>query len=324
METLSGDNEIARPTKYRISTITATGRVNADLDLDLLFNTVANIIIDTGVGKTEEHVVGIVYAEFGKRRSSTYYKKFKKRFLTQRLKEHTTKRFDNQLTIIYKFNENCLLNMKIFKNGNVQMTGVKTIDDGSAMIDILLEYIRTAAELHPHVASSLDALQNKGYKVALINSDFKVGFEIKRNLLYSTLINTYNNKCSYEPCIYPGVKIQYYWNISNPKHNGICYCKSNCSVGKSDGEGEGHCKKITIAVFQSGCIIITGAQTTNQIDNAYDYICSVLYNHIDYIKKIDINTLLPVVKVEPKIKIVIKKSKVVYPLNYQATPLIQY
>ena len=63
-----GDDEIARPTKYRISTITATGRVNADLDLDLLFNTVANIIIDKGVGKTEEHIDGIVYKQIKEKR----------------------------------------------------------------------------------------------------------------------------------------------------------------------------------------------------------------------------------------------------------------
>jgi TATA-box binding protein (TBP) (component of TFIID and TFIIIB) len=301
-------------TPYRISTITVTGSVNTELDLDKFFEYVEELIVEKGVGKTTEHTLGFVYAEFGKRRSSTYYKEFSKKFLAQRKKENVSKRFDNQLTIVYKFNSETIMNIKVFKNGNIQITGVKAIVDGHSMIDILVDHLKCRKDYV--IAQDYDSLHTQKYKVALINSDFKVDFEIKRDKLYSTIVNHYENKCSFEPCIYPGVKIQYFWNTCYPENGGVCKCHEDCFVGKGDGHGEGNCKKITIAVFQSGCIIITGAQNTAQIDCAYKYICNIFKNYIGTIKKTILPVCLPVTKVEPKKKVILKKSLIIYPSDY--------
>lgn len=301
------------PTPYRISTITATGAVNTELDLDVLFNHFKVLIVDNGVGKTSDHKYGIVYAEFSKKKSETYFTHFSKKFLSQKKKENKSKRFDNQLTVIYKYNNESLMNIKMFKNGNIQITGVKAIKDGNDMIDILISILKNIHVKEPQAVKNIDKMTNNNYKVALINSDFKIGFEIKRDKLYNILINAYHNKCSFEPCIYPGVKIQYFWNSYNKKRNGVCSCKTQCSVGKNDGHGENRCKKITIAVFQSGCIIITGAQTTEQIDEVYLYICNVLNTHIEYVKKVNLNTILPEKPKVEKVKIMLKKSTIIYP-----------
>jgi TATA-box binding protein (TBP) (component of TFIID and TFIIIB) len=303
------------PTHYRISTITATGCVNTDLELDLLFNNFNRLIIDNGVSKTPDHKYGVVYAEYGKNKSETYYTEFSKKFLSQKKKEPKTKRFDNQLTIIYKYSDESLMNIKMFKNGNIQITGVKSIDDGNQMINLLVSMIKDICIIEPNAVTNLDKLANINYKVALINSDFKIGFEIKRDKLYTVLINSYENKCSFEPCIYPGVKIQYFWNKKNKEIDGVCNCHTHCSNGKYNGDGEGKCKKITIAVFQSGCIIITGAQTTEQIDEVYKFICNVLNTHFEYVKKVNINTILPSAPKVEKVKIMLKKSTIVYPSN---------
>lgn len=299
--------------KYRISTITVTGSVNTQLNLDFLRDSFSTFIDDHGVGKEEHIQTGLAYAEFGKKRSVTYYQHFSKKFIAQRKKENVSKRFDNQLTIIYKFSENSTMNLKVFKNGNVQITGVKQIDAGKEMIDILIGLIKTAvatATVPSDIA--VDQLCNKDYKVALINSDFKVDFEIKRDRLYSIIINKYDNKCSFEPCIYPGVKIQYYWNTQQAHKNGICTCSKHCFVGKGTGDGEGNCKKITIAVFQSGCIIITGAQTTKQIDDAYTFITEALYDNMEYIKKPVVPLLTPPASNNRNI-VMIKKNSIIYP-----------
>lgn len=301
------------PTPYRISVITATGSVNTELDLDLLFNHFKVLIIDSGVEKTPEHKYGVVYAEYSKKKSDTYYTNFSKKFLSQKKKENKSKRFDNQLTVIYKFNDNTLMNIKMFKNGNIQITGVKSIQDGNSMIDILISIMKKICVDEPNAVKDIDKMVNNNYKVALINSDFQIGFEIKRDKLYTILINSYHNKCSFEPCIYPGVKIQYFWNSHNHDKNGVCCCKTQCSVGKNDGHGENKCKKITIAVFQSGCIIITGAQTTEQIDEVYQFICNVLNTHVDYVKKVNLNAILPITPKVEKVKIMLKKSTIIYP-----------
>tara|TARA_B100000470_G_C19585840_1_gene299912 strand:- start:412 stop:603 length:192 start_codon:yes stop_codon:yes gene_type:complete len=42
--------------------------------------------------------------------------------------------------------------------------------------------------------------------------------------------------------------------------------------GKGDGNGDGDCKKVTIAVFKSGKIIITGGQNKGQLETSYRFI----------------------------------------------------
>ena len=45
-----------------------------------------------------------------------------------------------------KLQDESLINMKIFKNGKIQMTGLKDIDNGTKAINILIDYIK---EIYP-------------------------------------------------------------------------------------------------------------------------------------------------------------------------------
>ena len=125
------------------------------------------------------------------------------------------------------------------------------------------------------------------YKIVLINSDYFVGFEIRRDVLHKILIDKYGIYSSYEPCIYPGVNSKYYWNkdYKDSSFPGKCFCTENCS-GKGNGEGNGKCKKITISIFQSGSVIITGARNMEQIVDAYNFINKVFEENYDSIKKV--------------------------------------
>jgi TATA-box binding protein (TBP) (component of TFIID and TFIIIB) len=267
---------------YRISTITATGSVNTELNLDVFYDEIT--IVD-------EDQKGVVYAEYGKKKSETVYKGFAKKFLVNKRKEvKTTKRFDNQVTIIYRLfddqgkNPNTL-NIKCFRNGNVQITGIKYINQGHDMVDALIDMLRSIQSRQPSIVKDASLLKNNDYRVRLINSDFKIGFDIKREWFYKMFMTNYNNECSFEPCIYPGVKIQYFWNAVSKCKNGLCPCENECIVGKGNGCGDGNCKRITIAIFQSGCVIITGAQNYEQINDAYKFISTVLLRHRNEIEK---------------------------------------
>lgn len=312
----SGEVKQSHASPYRISTITATGSVGTEIDLDILFDELCVTINEHGVGKTQDDCFGFVYAEYGKKRSITYYKGIAKKYATHNEKTSGFKRFDNQLTVVYKFNEESLINIKVFKNGNIQMTGVKDTSNGQSMIDILINHIKkTEQAKHIYIVFNAKNLQNSNNKIALINSDFKVSFEVKRDKLHNVLKQQYNIRCSFEPCIYPGVKIQYFWNITNPKKDGICKCSTPCINGKGNGSCDMDCKKITIAVFQSGCVIITGAQTTEQIDDTYSFICDVLFENREIIEKMPLCQLIQTTTVPttPKNKVFIKKHLIVYP-----------
>ena len=283
---------ITSPTPYRISTITATGSVNTEIDLDVFYDNIRILSAD------DIEMCGIIYAEYGKKKLETVFKGECKK--TRQTKRSTqggrggvqTKRFDNQVTIVYKLLDAAVmttknaLNIKIFKNGNIQITGIKYIDQGRKMIDIIIDMIRGMYKNGlTNVVLDHDKLKNVDYTIRLINSDFKVGFAVKRELLYKVFVKHYVHDCCFEPCIYPGVKIRYFYNETNFRQDGLCHCSSTCEVGKGSGKGDTHCKKITIAVFQSGCIIITGAQSHEQINEAYDFISKAMLRHRSDIEK---------------------------------------
>lgn len=173
--------------------------------------------------------------------------------------------------------------MKIFRNGKIQMTGLKSEQEGNYASETLLKYIHNNIEK-----------DKKGYitdmSIVLINSDFGCGFKIKREQLYNILTSK-NIYTTYEPDIYPGVNAKYYWNSSNKKKNGICNCKTVCN-GKGHGNGDGDCKKITIATFQSGNVIITGARQKIQTQDAYTFINNIFSSNYDNLVRSTNQTLL--------------------------------
>lgn len=268
---------------YRISTITATGSLGASIDLDKLF---ANLEI--------KDLPNIRFIEYGKKRLDSEKHKYflaNKKVSSQVKVEKTGKRFDNQVTVLHEDeSRDIYISTKIFKNGNIQMAGIRDNDIGLENMTKIRDVIHSAWEKDKKVLiennTDFDQVVINNYDVRLINSDFKIGFPIRRDVLYKIMLKDFENSCSYEPCIYPGVKIQYFFNQEANTKNGVCRCSVPCITGKRNGCGDRSCKKITIAVFQSGSVIITGAHTTNQIDEVYVYIVDILKKYEDKIKKV--------------------------------------
>jgi TATA-box binding protein (TBP) (component of TFIID and TFIIIB) len=273
--------------------MTATGYIGSNVNLDNLYENVeVNDIRDEG----------IIYAEFGSNKHSQVSKgtNLKKRFVrVNGKKQASTRRFDNSITIKYNIknnfnNEESLntLNIKVFKNGKIQMTGVKSEDIGKKAIDSIIglikEYQGKITESDKKIVDNLECLENRDFCIHLINSDFKVNMELRRDLLANLLMEKYACTCSYEPCIYPGVKIQYFMNKNNRdlplEEQGRCMCEPSCN-GKGDGFTTSSCKKITISIFQSGCILITGVTLIDHIKVGYEYISKIIKKNEEAIKR---------------------------------------
>ena len=180
-------------------------------------------------------------------------------------KNNPKKTFYNQITLHVFYDK--MVNVKIFNNGKIQMTGLKSEKMGDNIIQIVKDNIK-----HSDLIEIYD--KKDFYKTVLINSDFDIKYKVDREKLHDYMINI-GIYSSYEPCFYPGVNIKYYYN--SLYDDGICMCENRCN-GKGDGDGDGLCKKITIAVFNSGKIIITGGQSFNQIETAYEFIFNILSN----------------------------------------------
>ena len=279
----------------RISTITAIGNINAIINLQELYNLMNTKYYDIDNNIDEKLNNNILFIEYGSNKNISNSKgknpKIKKKLYNKKneSKKKQKKRFDNQLTIIfdlYDYYKN-YINMKIFKNGKIQMTGLKSIEQGHNAINILINIIKniynTKSNNILNNSSKYEDIKLSDYKICLINSDFKFNYKIRRNKLFEYIINNTKLICSYEPCIYPGVKIQFYYNNNK---NGVCNCENFCLNKNSN------CIKITIAIFESGCTIITGAKNIEQIDNTFNFIVNLLNTNLKKFEKIDLDKLL--------------------------------
>lgn len=257
------------PTPYRVSTITCNASIATKVCLSLFF----------------EHLLiqekGFMWSEYGVSSKGTRPKK-KKKDDSQRQK----KCFDNQVTVVYHLAPNYYPNCKLFKNGNIHMTGIRTPEDGHKMVEIIAQEVRRIAEEHPStpVVENIQHVTPCDFKIRMINCDFGFPIKIRRKNLHLLLINEYQNVCSFQPLTYPGVKLQYFWNASNSRKDGICRCVKPC-FGKGDGAADGDCKKVTVAVFDSGKTLITGANTFDQVNDAYAYICMVVKENYAEVQK---------------------------------------
>lgn len=274
---------------YKVSTITCNENLgkNININLEILFN---EFRINSSFVWLE-----ILKENYEKNKGINPKKKKNK---SKAIKNKKC-RFDNQITVIYYFNENYKPNIKIFKNGNVQITGIKNTEDTKIIISKIIEEIKYIYTINNEILiectiSDLESnnfiirMINTDFKSYIINNDVKSQYLIRRKILHKILIcDLYNNKCSFQPGIYHGVKLEFFWNINNNENNGICNCTTHC-FGKGKGKGPNDCKKITVAIFESGSILITGGVCFKQIDDAYKYITNILTKHEKEIRKSNI------------------------------------
>ena len=270
-------------TPYRVSTITAVGSVGVHINLQKFFECVP--IEESGEGCKGRACY--VYAELAMewRGTQTTAAKAAATRRLARMAESCHKggggrrprHFDNQVTVVHRTEDGARLNIKVFKNGQVQLTGIKLAKQGDIAVMHLAAMLGDMEQESPGVLQpGGGAPVASGYRVCLINSDFNLGFELMRDRLFHWMRANCDTVCSYEPCIYPGVKINYMWNSepSTIEHHGVCQCQlpGRLKCGRGAGCGQGQCRKVTIAVFQSGSVIITGAHRLEQLDDAYRFV----------------------------------------------------
>lgn len=261
---------IIEPTKYQVSTMTCNASLNININLSVFFNNL-NISNNT-----------FVWCDFPlmKQIKGTYptFKKKKKKVILEDGKEPT--KFENQVTILYLLGNNYCPNIKVFKNGNLHMTGIKKIEDGMRVINIVADEIKRIHEIDNSIAD-ISNIRPGDFIIRMINSDFAFPYKIKRKSLHQLLISEkYNNKCSFEPLTYPGVKLQFFWK-NGSQRDGVCVCDKEC-FGKGVAN---QCKKVTVAIFDSGSTLITGANSFEQLEVAYQYICRVVKENESLLKK---------------------------------------
>ena len=99
-------------------------------------------------------------------------KGFSKKSLRKTRKKTVKKTFYNQATV-HIHHKDKIVNVKIFKNGNIQMTGLKYEDQGKEVLQLVVEQLmRNNKDIFKK-----DELEVLYYKIVLINSDFDIKYK---------------------------------------------------------------------------------------------------------------------------------------------------
>ena len=157
----------------------------------------------------------------------------------------------------------------IFPNGKVKTAGAKTIGTINIMIDELIEIINSI----PGTVEKPDTLAAENIKIQMICSDFKIkpiiensdGWCLKQEELKNILVKEYSLSATFSALSrYPGINLKYPSVIESGKN-------------------------ISLLIFRSGSIIITGAKNTKDIANSYLFITKVISTNSKKLFYYDIN-----------------------------------
>ena len=157
----------------------------------------------------------------------------------------------------------------IFPNGKVKAAGAKTINTIYSLIDELICIINYV----PGTVEKPETLAAQNIKIQMICSDFKIkpikedpdGWCIKQEDLKNILVNEHSLSATFSSLSrYPGINLKYPSTTETGKH-------------------------VSLLIFRSGSIIITGAKNGKDILNSYNFITQVICKNASKLFYYDIN-----------------------------------
>ena len=214
------------------------------------------------------------------------YKDIEYNYSKKKTKVKKKNQFYNCFSLKIQATPTSTVNMKFFNNGSITMTGC--IEDNSAKnaLKKIIKYLKKNNEKFKF-PEDIKSINYANLRTTMINYNFKLNFSINRDKLYDILKNKHDLFVSYEPEKYQAVKISFMYNKTNIYNDGKCYCSKKCK-GKGWGDGEGDCKKVTIAIFQSGNTGINGSRSLEQIRTAYNFINQIIKDYYEEIVRFSI------------------------------------
>jgi TATA-box binding protein (TBP) (component of TFIID and TFIIIB) len=241
MDSLIEDQEKIN-SKLHISTISTTCKIG---------HTIINIEnIYNYLPVSKENILLINYKNTFKTIDDSLIKKRKKK--TKKI-EKKINNFFNQITLLIAVDEKKKINTKLFTNGSVQMTGSKSILDNINILNKLIGCLKTTFNIDGQeikLVENPELLQVSDFKISMINTNFGIGNEINREEILKIIKkeDLYNIKAKLKPDIHAAVNIELFVSDSI----------------------------VTILVFKTGNIIITGGKNSTHINTAYNFINKII------------------------------------------------
>lgn len=253
------------PQEVTINTMTLTFKFNTKFNTDN---------IGKYVTLSENGIQTIKYVEEVPNSNNLLcFRRWNKKVIDKKI--HKSNAFLHQASIELQV-DNANINIKIFGNGSMQMTGCKGVDNFINIIKILCVELRKIKgimnketyklELKPFATSREEVLLNKidELNIRMIQTNFTIGLMIDRGRLCKLLINK-GIHATFDPDNHSGVNIRFRY--------------SNTKV-------------LSLFVFESSDIILTGVNNREHIIKAFNFIVYMILNNYKEVVSINVDRLI--------------------------------
>ena len=204
--------------------------------------------------------------------------------------------------------------VKIFNTGKLEIPGIQHNSSLSKILDILVNTLNSLNIINEKITYNNDS------ETVLINSNFNCGYLINRDKLYDLLKNKYNINSSYDPCSYPGIQCNFFYDIRLDKQTGIQpmvdKSKDKKTIAKENKAITNENKrifKVSFMIFRTGSVLVVGRCDDIMINDIYLFIKDILSNEYD---NINVNNEITYIDKQTKKNRVCKKKKLKINTNY--------
>ena len=156
------------------------------------------------------------------------------------------------------FEDHSKKNIKVFKNGKLQMTGITSKYECYKVCDLVQSLLQNTPNV---MFSNSPVTKIPNMEICMINTNFSINCEIDIEFQLQKILRTYSfiEYAKYDPDVYPGLKVKYV-----------------------------HADKIrtSIFIFATGSIVITGSkQLKYHTIEAYSFLIDTFTNNWDAVTK---------------------------------------
>jgi len=183
------------------------------------------------------------------------------------------------------------IHVKIFNTGKLEIPGIQNDDLLIQTLDILVETIKK------YVSDDL-TYDKKKTETVLINSNFKCGYFIDRERLFDIIKSKYNINSSYDPCSYPGIQCEFYYDSSIEIQTGKKPISNSFT-------------KVSFMIFRTGSVLIVGKCTEDILNNIYLFVKNMLeteFNEINIPNVDGLHSNKPLVNKQSRKKTILIKK----------------
>ena len=158
--------------------------------------------------------------------------------------------FYNQVTLGY-IDMFSTKSIKVFPNGSVQVAGCSDLFDCNRIIKQLTLLLKDILNIKRDIPTN-------SFRVVMINSNFSLNYNINLITLYKHFLSETTFNVTFDPDRYSAVKIKF--------------------------KPASDMKQVTVSIFGTGKIIVTGAETLREIAYSYNIINRHILSRADEIK----------------------------------------